>query len=117
MTKRTLAAVPAIAFAMIGSTVALAAPTAKRMFIRIGESRTFSRVELHPGATVSCSFGGHTLTVRTPSGSATGGGALFPGTSAVRFHLNISEKTGNEYIVRCERGGNHWSALARALAL
>jgi hypothetical protein len=66
---------------------------------------------------VSCSFGGHTLTVLTPSGTATDGGALFLGTSAVRFHLNISKKTGDQYIVRCGRGGNHWSALARALAL
>ena len=117
MSKLTLAAVQVIAFAMIGSTVAVAAPASKRVVIRIGESRTFSRVELRPGATVSCSFGGHTLTVRTPSGTATGGGALFPGTSAVRFHLNISKKTGDEYIARCGRGGNHWSALARALAL
>jgi hypothetical protein len=117
MNKLILAAVPVIAFAMLGSTVALAAPTAKRVVIRIGESRTFSTVQLRPGATVSCSFGGHTLTVRTPSGSATGGGTLFPGTSAVRFHLNISRKTGDGYIVRCGRDGNHWSALARSLAL
>jgi len=117
MSKLTLAAVPVIAFAMIGSTAAVAAPTAKRVVIRIGESRTFNRGELRAGATVSCSFGGHTLIVRTPSGTATVGGALFPGTGAVRFHLNISRKTGDEYIVRCGRGGNHWSALASALAL
>jgi hypothetical protein len=117
MNKLTLGAVPLIAFAMIGSTVALGAPTSKRVVIKIGQSRTFSRAELRPGATVSCSFGGHTLTVLAPSGTATGGGALFPGTSAVRFHLNISKKTGDQYIVRCGRGGNHWSALARAFAL
>jgi hypothetical protein len=117
MHKLTLAAVPVIAFAMIGSTVALPAPASTRVVIKIGESRTFSRVELRRGATVSCSFGGHTLTVRTPSGTSTSGGALFPGTSAVRFHLNITKKTGDQYIVRCGRGGSHWSALARALAL
>jgi hypothetical protein len=117
MNKLILAAVPVIVFAMIGSTVALAAPTSKQVVIKIGESRTLSRVELRRGTTVSCSFGRHTLTVRTPLGTATGGGALFPGTSSVRFHLSISKKTGDQYIVRCGRGGNHWSALARALAL
>jgi hypothetical protein len=117
MNRRSLAAVTVIAFALIGSAWATAAPTAKRVVVRVGESRTFTKAELRSGTTVSCSFGGHTLTVRPPSGSGTGGGALWPGTSAARFHLNISAKTGDGYVVRCGRGGSHWWTVPRELAL
>ena len=117
MSRPSLALATVITFALIGSAWATAALTAKRVVVRVGESRTLTKAQLRSGTIVSCSFGEHTLTVPTPSGSETGGGALWPGTSAARFHLNISAKTGGGYLVRCGRGGSHWSTFARELSL
>ena len=52
---------------------------------------------LHPGATVKCTYHGHSLSLAAPAGVRVGGGVAWPSTPAQSFYLNVIGKPGGAY--------------------
>jgi hypothetical protein len=91
---------------------AAAAPlqTRVRLVVKVGTNRTYTRTELHPGATVVCRYQAHTLTVTAPTDGSEGSGAVWPlpGTNdRGLFHLNVNIAPATGYVVVCGLGGVH----------
>jgi hypothetical protein len=101
MSKRSLAVAATSSLLLVGSAWGAPLKTPRRITVKVGESQVFTRTVLRPGATVRCSYRGHTLTVKAPTGAKTGSGAAWPGL----FHLNVSVKPGGAYAVDCGLGG------------
>ena len=47
--------------------------------MKVGERRSFTRAELRPGATVKCTYRGHSLALPAPTGKLQANGATWPG--------------------------------------
>jgi hypothetical protein len=86
------------------------------LVVKPGYRHTFTKVALHPGATVRCVDQGRTLSVQAPTaaGEANGAGWPKPGTrDRSIFTLNVDAATSQTFVVTCVRGGYH-SALVLA---
>lgn len=94
---------------VVGSACAASSKSSDGIVVKIGERRTFTATELRPGTRISCTFRGHTLSVIAPPLRQPGGavGAVWPGPTKDRFHLNATLQPGGGYVVTCGRGGYH----------
>ena len=78
------------------------------LVVQLGTTRTFTKLQLRPGAAVACTSRGRTLTVTVPTGWQTGSGAVWPGDGHLNFHLTVDVTPGGGYLVACGPGGIHW---------
>jgi hypothetical protein len=103
--------VAAVGVLTLTSSATAAPPqTRVRLAVKVGTNRTYTRTELHPGATVACRYQAHTLTVTAPTGTSEGSGAVWPlpGTKdRGLFHLNVTIAPASSYMVVCGLGGVH----------
>jgi hypothetical protein len=106
MTRAVLAALTLAALVLAGA--ALGAPTtfSKGIVVKVGERRSFTRTELRPGATVKCTYRGHSLSLPAPPGKLQANGATWPGLQTRGFYLNVIGKPGGAYSVTCGLGAS-----------
>jgi hypothetical protein len=105
--RRTALAVAALgALAVTGTAWAAPATFSRPLVVKVGEKRSFTRSELRPGATVKCTYRGHSLSLAAPAGREAGNGVAWPATQAPGFFLNVIGKPGGKYSVSCGRGGS-----------
>ncbi len=94
---------------VIAGSAAASLSTSGRLVVKVGTSRSYSRSELRPGATVVCRYQHHTLSVQTPSGTEEGAGTMWPKPGTTYrglFYLSVNV-VGKGYGVICRLGGYH----------
>jgi hypothetical protein len=105
--RRTALAAAALgALAATGTAWASPATFSRPLVVKVGEKRSFTRAELRPGATVKCTFRGHSLSLAAPTGREAGNGVSWPATQSPGFFLNVIGKAGGKYSVSCGLGGS-----------
>ena len=106
MTRIALAAFALAALALAGTAWSAPATFSKGIVVKVGERRSFTKAELKPGATVKCTYRGHSLSLTTP-GKLQANGANWPGLVQTRgFYLNVIGKPGGKYAVTCGLGAS-----------
>ena len=109
MSKFLLALCIGFSLVIAGSAAAASLSTSGRLVVKVGTSRTYTRSELRPGATVVPRYQHHTLSVQAPSGTEKGAGTVWPKprtTYRGLFYLNVNV-VGKGYTVICGLGGYH----------
>jgi nitrous oxidase accessory protein NosD len=107
MSKLILAVCAASALILVGAALGAPVRASTGVVVKIGETRTFTQTVLHPGATVKCTYRGHTLSVAAPTGYEEANGTAWT-TGKHRFHLYATAKPGHGFVVTCGLGGSHW---------
>jgi hypothetical protein len=100
------AAAALCALAVTGTAWAAPATFSRPLVVKVGEKRSFTRAELRPGATVKCTYHGHSLSLAAPAGPEAGNGIAWPAAQTPGFHLNVIGKAGGKYSVSCGLGGS-----------
>jgi hypothetical protein len=103
----------ACAVALAGSVVTASAAAAKRLVVKVGASRSYTRSELQPGATVVCRYLTRHLSVTAPTGTTLGSGAVWPKRRTADsglFHLSVTV-SARGFQVTCGLGGHHSAPL------
>ena len=106
MRRAILAALTAGALVLAGAAWGAPAKLSSGIVVKVGERRSFTRTELRPGATVKCTYRGHSLSLAAPARLQVGGGVAWPGAQAQGFYLNVIGKPGGAYAVTCGLGGS-----------
>jgi hypothetical protein len=101
-----LAAAAVCAVTVTGAAWAATATFSRPLVVKVGDQRSFPRSELRPGATVRCTYRGHSLSLAAPSGREAGNAVVWPATQAPGFHLNVIGMPGGTYSVSCGLGGS-----------
>jgi hypothetical protein len=104
MTRFVLAALAVAALLPAGAALAAPAAFSKAVVVKVGERHAFTRAELRPGATVKCTYRGHSLSLEAPA-KLQANGATWPGLTQ-SFHLNVIGKPGGAYAVTCGLGAS-----------
>jgi len=100
-----LAAAAAAALVLAGSAWSAPGKLSRGIVVKVGEQRSFTRAQLKPGATVKCTYRGHSLSLPVPT-RAEGNGVTWPGAQRQGFHLNVIGKPGGSYAVTCGLGAS-----------
>jgi hypothetical protein len=106
MTKFVLAPLMLAALVLAGAAWGAPATFSKGIVVKVGERRSFTRTELRPGATVKCTYRGHSLSLTAPTGKLQANGATWPGLTTSGFYLNVIGKPGGAYKVTCGLGAS-----------
>ena len=106
MTRAVLAVLALCALVTAGAALGAPATFSKGIVVKVGERRSFTRAELRPGATVKCSYRGHSLALPAPTGKLQANGATWPGLQKPGFYLNVIGKPGGAYKVTCGLGAS-----------
>lgn len=106
MNRAILAILAVCALVVPGAALGASATLAKATVVKVGERQSFTRSELRPGATVRCSYRGHSLALIAPVGKREGNAAAWPAGQTRGFYLNVIGKPGGSYAVTCALGSS-----------
>ena len=106
MNRAILAILAICAFVLPGAALGASATPSKSIVVKVGERQSFTRSELRPGATVRCSYHGHSLALIAPAGKREGNGVARPAGQTQGFYLNVIGKPGGSYAVTCGLGSS-----------
>jgi hypothetical protein len=104
MSRAILGALVVCALVPAGAAWGAPAKSSSHIAVKIGESRSFARTELRPGAIVKCTYRGHSLSLAAPAGAQEGNSVVWPGGQVQGFHLDVIGKPGGAYAVTCGLG-------------
>src|SRR5262249_39610331 len=105
MTRFVLVALTLAALVPAGAAWGAPATFSKGIVVKVGERHSFTRAELRPGATVKCTYRGHSLSLAAPA-KLQATGATSPGLQTPSFHLNVIGEAGGRYAVTCGLGAS-----------
>jgi hypothetical protein len=106
MTRIVLASLTLAALVLAGAAWGAPATFSKGVVVKVGERRSFTNAELKPGATVKCTYHGHSLSLPTPA-KLQANGATWPGPlRTAGFYLDVIGKPGGTYAVTCGLGAS-----------
>ena len=106
MGRAILGVVTVCALVLAGAAWGAPAKISSGIVVKVGQTRSFARTELRPGAIVKCTHRGHSLSLAAPAGRQEGNGVAWPGGQAQGFHLDVIGKPGGAYAVTCGLGAS-----------
>ena len=99
-----VAVVSVLALVAAGSAFG-ASSKSPALVIKPGYKRTFTKLELRPGATIRCMDEGHVLTVQAPAAPWLSIGTVWERAGTRHFHPWVDVKPGDGFVVQCGLGG------------